>query len=254
MATLYPVVDHFVIAEATRSFKGDVKPLLYLDNIKRFEPWNDKVRHVLVDDMPEGEGVEPGKAREAFQRSAIQRGFPAGVKDDDVVIMSDCDEIPRPEMVKSYRVEQGLVGLEWRMFLFYLNVEWYETQPNWIKLFPAGLLRSSTLWDVRITDCHQHTILPGGGWHFTFMGGARTIAAKAVDFSCYPGSLEVWSDVAACQDALDNIENDASQNPIAKFKKLTVRGRDDDWPEYVRDNWDTLVKRGLIYVPKNERA
>lgn len=47
LSVLYPVVDAFVLVEATRTFRGIDKPMFYLENQERFRKFQDKIIHAL---------------------------------------------------------------------------------------------------------------------------------------------------------------------------------------------------------------
>src|SRR5579884_2037055 len=85
------VVDRFVLVESTRTFSNRSKPLHFLDNQHLFRKYASKIRHVVVEDMPER--YESAWDVEAFQRNAILRGI-EGAAPDDLIIISDVDEIP----------------------------------------------------------------------------------------------------------------------------------------------------------------
>jgi len=89
---LDPLVDQFVVVEATTTFSGEPKPLYFARHRDRFAPFLDRIRHVVVEDMP---AVTDGNRwpLEIHQRRCIVRGLTGSV-DDDIVIISDADEIP----------------------------------------------------------------------------------------------------------------------------------------------------------------
>lgn len=116
-------VDHFVIVEANRSHSGEIKPLFFQDNKHRFSKFLHKITHIVVDDMPydereqlphitDGElnnnyGFKAQQAwvREGFQRNCIMRGVEQlNLSDDDYLIVSDCDEIVNPELLKQLKI------------------------------------------------------------------------------------------------------------------------------------------------------
>src|SRR5258707_12585633 len=69
---LNAVVDFFVLVEATVSFRGIQKPLVFERNKDRFSNFLHKIIHVVVNDMPTGGETEPERwVRETFQRQAI---------------------------------------------------------------------------------------------------------------------------------------------------------------------------------------
>src|SRR4051812_40271897 len=96
---LYDVVDRFVLVEATHTHKGDPKPLHYATNRARFASWNDKIRHIVIGDLPVGDNLAAIRRREMGQRNAILLGL-MDAQDDDIVLISDVDEIPRKSAVE----------------------------------------------------------------------------------------------------------------------------------------------------------
>ena len=63
-----PIVDKFVISEATTTFSGLPKPLYYEENKEMFKEFEDKIIHVVVDDTPPGDT----HVRDTFQKSAVR--------------------------------------------------------------------------------------------------------------------------------------------------------------------------------------
>ena len=90
-----PVVDRFVISEATETFSGNPKPLYYEENKEMFAEFADKIIHVVVDDTPPGYTHD----RDTFQKNAVGRGL-KDCTEEDIIIFSDLDEIPNPEKIK----------------------------------------------------------------------------------------------------------------------------------------------------------
>jgi hypothetical protein len=84
------LVDKFVLVEATKTFPGHPKPLHFADNRERFSAFADKIIHVVVEDMPGGDGPRDHWVRDRFQRNAIGRGL-LNCQPDDVIMVSDMD-------------------------------------------------------------------------------------------------------------------------------------------------------------------
>ena len=70
---LNEVVDQFVLVESTRTFSNDPKPLFFDQNKEAFGQWALKIRHVVIEDMPQGN--PSAWDIERFQRNAILRGL-----------------------------------------------------------------------------------------------------------------------------------------------------------------------------------
>lgn len=118
---LAPVVDRFVISEATETFSGLKKPLYYEENKHLFAKFADKIIHVVVDDTPQGGTHE----RDTFQKNAVTRGL-SNCKDEDIILFSDLDEIPNPdkicEILQNFQ-EDKIYHFAQRLFYCYLNME-----------------------------------------------------------------------------------------------------------------------------------
>ena len=95
-------VDYFVIVEGDKTWQNNSKKLKFkLDNFQKFK---DKIIYIPVKDMPEGDN--PYK-RENHQRNAISQGL-KNASDEDIIIVSDLDEIPNPKKLKP----QSMNGFE----------------------------------------------------------------------------------------------------------------------------------------------
>lgn len=169
---LDPVVDRFVIVEATKSHSGNDKPLYFKDNLDRFQPWLNKVTHIVVDEFPiEGlSGPDLHWAIERHQRDSIMRGL-TECNDDDVIIISDTDEIPTAESITRYDPSKGLCCLEMKLYYGSMNCEGVEPW-RWTRMLPYGLLKqNSPCWARYVPNYQEDQVIKGAGWHFSFMGG-----------------------------------------------------------------------------------
>jgi len=97
LETLAPLVDGFVLVEADESYSGKPKELIFQGNKSRFERFN--VQAISIPAFP-AEMTDPWQ-REVYARNQLFEGL----KDfhlaaSDVVLLSDVDEIPRPELVQ----------------------------------------------------------------------------------------------------------------------------------------------------------
>lgn len=205
LAELDPLVDYFVIVEATRTFTGKPKPLHYADNRQRYERYAHKIIHVIVDDLPLD--APSHWVRESHQRNAIMRGL-IQARPDDRVIISDCDEIPKPVALGQalrYR------GLSRRIVAFWCDNYFYRlnlrndahdhrlgpclltmqalSSPQAIREIPfrfskrhylralVAPIASGRVWR-RLGTFLWPTIIWHGAWHFTHMGDVDAVNLK----------------------------------------------------------------------------
>ncbi len=188
---LYPVVDRFILVEATRTHKGDPKPLYYAENRQRYAPFNDKIIHIVYGDMPAGDSQAAIWRREIGQRQAIARGL-RDVPDDAVVMVSDLDELPRREVAAALRgglPDDVIITLDQTLYYGFVNkrctnMRWSGTRAtvasNVRVLTPDGV-RWETL-KPRSNEYPRHGRIENAGWHLSYFGDARHIQQKMNSF------------------------------------------------------------------------
>lgn len=200
---LYDVVDHFVIVEASETFSGNPKPLLFTENKEQFEQYQDKIISIVVDDFPShtADTANDRWVREEFQRNAILRGL-ANCKNEDIILISDIDEIPNensintikqifsthkyPEkLLKTQRSffsqeNRFVYSLQMRLFLFYLNQESPLGWDGGSKAAPYWLVKKRSPWKLKILQMYDKNLkkIHDAGWHFHSMGGLERINYK----------------------------------------------------------------------------
>lgn len=277
LAELNDVVDHFVIVEATLSFSGKPKPLVFQENAARFARYADKIIHVVVDDMP----VDTTNAwdREYFQRNAIMRGL-LGAAPDDIVMISDADEIPRAavisEIMEKNLARGSIVLLLLDQFCFRMNLKakgfvWskgtrllekeHVVSPQEVRalrvrtrkkayqkyLDPLRLrLEILSRFRRKLTP----RFVPNAGWHFGFMGGTDAIRLKIQSYSHQElNRAELLSD--------SYIERRLADRRF--FSKdldlpLTVVAVDASFPRHLRENLERFLPHLQAEEPASTRS
>lgn len=254
-----PVVDRFVISEATETFSGNPKPLYYEENKEMFAEFAHKIIHVVVEDTPPGYTHD----RDTFQKNAVGRGL-KDCTDDDIIIFSDLDEIPNPEKVKEILQNfdpAKIYHFAQRMFYCYLNME--EVSGNllsyagefpgvkkkqWIgsKLCSFRLLREQNLQlgELRFPERKEIGIrVSDGGWHFGYMGGhGEKNAKKRVAEKVKSAAHQEFNKAEILSGVVDNIKDGKDIfGRNASFRLVEI---DDTYPEYLRNHlpeYDFLV-------------
>jgi hypothetical protein len=175
IANLYGVVDRFVIVESTKTHSGNPKELVFEHNKERILPWLNKITYIVVDDLPEVEGSITDKSwtRERHQRDAIMRGL-TDCKDNDVIIISDVDEIPSVKAIQAYNGTNDIRSFD--MDLYYYNHE-TRSEDKWreAKILPYGLLKQHSPCWARYQNADP---IPEGGEHLSYFGGVESIQTK----------------------------------------------------------------------------
>jgi len=239
---LASVVDHFVLVEATKTFSGKEKPLVFHENRERFAKFLHKIVHVPLAYLP----LAPKNPweLEAFQRNAILRGL-TDARSDDLVMISDLDEIPRAGAVASFAGAAGAFVQTW--YYYKLNCENVSGQPPepLSVILRAGLL--ATPQDVRY---HRHELVPiqEGGWHFSYLGDETTIREKIQAFSHQELNEERFTDESAIRRRV-NAGEDLFDRPGFAWRFVPL---DERFPRFVRENRSNLSH--LIHEPVLEKS
>ncbi len=181
------VVDRFVIVEANRTHKGTLKPLYFAENQARFAQWHDKIVHVICALPDDGDGLAAIRRREMTQRNAILQGV-RDCKGDDVILISDCDEIPRAHLILP-RLDDGMV-ITYLQKLYYYNLNTYAPERVWpgtricrvsdARALSPHVIRNGLGQPDNIYPIHRH--ISDGGWHYSYFGGTSAIQHKMTEF------------------------------------------------------------------------
>lgn len=204
---LSEVVDCFVIVEADRTFSGEPKALRFDAADPRIAAFLPRIRYVPVYDMPvvdEAADATPVIGdwhsdtpksgfwiREKFQRNQIVRGLHDAAP-DDLILISDVDEIPRASIVRTIRDDRrhDIFGLCLAFYYFYANyrnVEGPEAASVWTVAATRKQLDSLTPDQLRMrvrSGAQPALILADGGWHLSYLGmDEAAVRAKIQGFA-----------------------------------------------------------------------
>jgi len=193
-------VDKFVLVEATHTFAGNPKRLHFEKSKERYKDYLHKIEHVIVDDCP---NTDNPWDNDYNQRRSIRKGLEKiSPNDDDIVIISDVDEIPDSyaiELIKKH--DNNTPFTMFIMDMYYFNITTKDKNP-WVegtRLLPYGMFRDEfdsdsqrirfTFSDMfRVNHPEMKTrpgvrIIKNGGWHFTFFGNENFIQNKLMNCS-----------------------------------------------------------------------
>lgn len=178
---LNPYVDKFVLVEATHTFSGEPKRLYYdeVKDTKVFAPFKDKIIHHIYDVAPFSNRWQ----NEHSQRDAIGKCL-TDAKPDDIIIVSDADEIMNSHIFPQLKTLQVPGRLSFKVFYYFFNC--LSTEPSYRPAFcryrdysSAQFLSSGTSMTVAASDNDYHKIvIPDAGWHFSYLMSADRIAKK----------------------------------------------------------------------------
>jgi len=187
-------VDCFVIVESKFYHNGKKRDLKF--DINKYPKFKDKIIYIVQDEEPlnletvkkeDDEGTKSYKQifnahkRENFQRNQISKALDKA-NEDDLIMISDVDEIPNLKDLNVAKVNNKIVIFEQEIFYYKLNrylegFTWHGTKackkknlksPQWIrnvKNKKFGFWRLDTLFSE--TKYINKIFIKNGGWHFS---------------------------------------------------------------------------------------
>ncbi len=220
---LYQYVDKFVLVESTHSFSGKCKPLYY-DQVKNshvFAPFQDKIIHIIFEMCPKPSRWD----NEDDQRNYIKAGL-ARAKPDDIIIVSDIDEIINPLVFPILKQIYVPGRLEMKNYYYYFNC---RSNNNWS--FPAFCrfndYRSARF--LRNSDYHQ-VLISNAGWHFGYLMSPERIALKLETFSHSEYDTDFYKNINHIKSCMDSNSDLFGRDSVEYFIETL------DAPKYVMDN------------------
>jgi beta-1,4-mannosyl-glycoprotein beta-1,4-N-acetylglucosaminyltransferase len=208
--SLEKFVKKFVITEATYTHNGNKKKLNF--DINRFQKFKDKIIYIVVDKQPEnilqlekGDTKEKvgeklilnGMARDYYQRECLSEGLKEA-KDDDLILISDLDEIPNLESVNLDNIKNNILIFEQKIFyyklnLIYDNFLWQGTRaiknknflsPQWLRNIKG---KNYPKWRVDAffskKKYNNLMFVKNGGWHFTCLRTPKQLEKKLLNYA-----------------------------------------------------------------------
>ncbi|MFH1456758.1 MAG: hypothetical protein ABIF17_01435 [Patescibacteria group bacterium] len=227
------IVDRFVLVESTRTHTNKPKNLCFAENKEKFSKFLNKIIYILVDDFPDSD--DPLDL-EIHQRNAIVRGL-KDAKSDDVIMISDVDEIPRPKTVLQIKDNPGIKTLKQNFYYYCLNL---LSKGEWLR--GTKVLKYKDLTTPQEIRMCEGIFIDNGGWHFSYLGGAEKVKLKIQSFHHQEFNKPIYTD-------LKNIEKRIRKNKDPyerKGYKNKIVPIDETYPKYILNNLDKfkcLIKK-----------
>lgn len=204
-------VDHFVIAESNLTYNGKPKPYHFDEAKERFKEWEHKIIYIRLKQGTEGLSFENSNSynpesaafkMEYGQRNALMQAAEK-MNDDDLVLVSDIDEIPDPVALKKLDHTRLPVAFSMLFHYYYMNCQnmgesrWWNgciavTGRQFKDITPQGLRNNRDVYPS----------VAAAGWHFSFLGGASEISRKIRSYSHTEYNKEEFFDEKHIEDSI----------------------------------------------------
>lgn len=248
LGVLNPIVDRFVIEEATVTFSGKPKELCFEKNQEMFREYLPKIEYIVVEDSP----VEVSThERDKFQKNALIRGL-RDAGEEDIILLSDVDEIPNPEVLRRLISEfdpDKVYHLAQRMFYCFLNMEEVSgkllsitgefpgvERKMWLgtKVFSKRSIPENGMIELReaSTTAPNAVRVAEGGWHFGYMGSSgEKDVAKRIGTKVAAAAHQEYNDSVLLAEAADRLL--LGQDLFGRDARFRWVEVDDSYPQYL---------------------
>lgn len=232
---LNSIVDYFVIVESEYTFTQKKKPIYFDHN--RFNRFKDKI--IYIQNRKFTKIPDPWYS-ERIQRNLLIEGL-KNAKENDLIILSDLDEIPRSSKVikafyKIYAENSQDVAFEMDLFSYKLNNKCISCKPY------DNSLATQYKYIQDMENFRRKKSLnkiKDAGWHFSSIGEPEEIILKLDSFSHREYNKWPNNDINFVKDRLSKGQSHLSHsedlfNPIPINKSI--------FPKYLFYNQEKYAK------------
>jgi len=263
-------VDKFVIVESLYFHNGKKKKLLFDAN--KFSKFKEKIIYLILDHEPnnieiinDSDNAETrnskhilnGMRRDFYQRNYIMEGLKES-NDNDIILISDIDEIPKVSTLDIKTINNGLIFFKQKMFYYKFNlcskaIDWFGTRackkknlrsPQWLRNVKS---KSYPWWRLDVLFSKNKyinvKIINDGGWHFSYLNTPQEIENKLKNYAHYreyeldPLGVEKIKERIFNKTSVYNLSKDMRQSKFISGQKLEKVNLS-VLPDYISDNKD----------------
>lgn len=273
---LYEVVDYFVIIESKYTHTGQIKSFHLKDNLHKFAKYADKI--ILVNDVNFYKNHSPIE-RGNFQRGLIDNELKKlFLHNDDLIIISDSDEIPKRNVIENLKQKPENVIVEVSTYSHFINLyfhEWPRIRVLQYKDFRGAQKEFRETFINTALDQRRYKYIPflridpwfsaskfdrkfgawigfnrkkmsviqNGGWHFTKIYDIETLIEKIE----YSGHTEFNTTEVTRESIISDLKNRTI--PYGRKYVGKIQEIDDSFPFAVRKTMNKF--RDFIYIGKS---
>ena len=266
-------VDKFVIVESKFTHSGEERKLLF--NKNKYKSFESKIDYIVLENEPSGlSEIKPDDTfhhknskyimnavrRENYQRNSILKGL-ASAKSDDLIIISDVDEIPNLSILNQEKISNQILLFKQNFYYYKFNLKlentpWYGSKaclfknlksPQWLrntknKRYPWWRL------DVFFSKKKYTNIkfIDNGGWHFSNVKTAEQLEKKMRtylhhrEYDIKPLGKEKIKKIMNSKKSIYNLKVDMRDDKFDGKQDLIVSDFK-ELPNYIYENKDKYL-------------
>ncbi len=261
-------VDEFIIVEGIFNHRGQKKKLNF--NIDKFPKFKNKIKYFVLENHPPNiekindsdtedekstKYILNGYKRDHFQRNYLLSGIKFA-SEDDIIIISDIDEIPNLKNLNLGDVKNNLILFNQKMCYYKFNL--FQKNYNWVgsrACKKKNLLSPQWLRDVKPKNYSKWRIdtyfskhrynnvvfIDNGGWHFSYLNTPELIEQKLKSYTHHreydlnPIGIENIEERIKNRESVYNLSTDKRKNQFSKGTKLEIMELK-NLPKYIYEN------------------
>ena len=238
-------VDFFVIVESTTDHQGNEKKLYF--DVNKFKKFQKKIIYIVVEDTLDAikkPHLGQNSLVERHQRNSIMKGL-KNCSDDDLVIISDVDEIPDLNKLNLFNQKKRYAVFLQKKFDYKLNLlnetegDWHGSKiclkknlksPQWLRDLK---FKKNPFW--RIDKIRDLPIIKDGGWHFSYLQSPDDILKKIVSFSHGERNVPTFANQKNIEEKIKMQKNIFDLG--FSYRKIDI---DHTFPKYIIENKEKL--------------
>jgi len=275
-------IDKFIIVESSFTHSGEKRELLF--NINDYPNFKDKIIYIVLEEQPKdlfelsksdtfdqenSKYILNALKRENLQRNTIEKGL-LSASPDDIVIISDVDEIPDLDKVDFNNKNNDIILFKQKFYYYKFNLklisfDWYGSKackrknlisPQWLrnikdKKYPFW--RLDTIFSKK--KYSNISFIEEGGWHFSNMKTAEDIEKKMRtylhhrEYDVKPLGVDRIKEIIKNKKSVYNLKTDMKNEKIDGTQDLSISNIK-ELPFYIQNNINKY--KNWIEIEKNE--
>tara|TARA_B100001057_G_scaffold411053_1_gene426452 strand:- start:999 stop:1823 length:825 start_codon:yes stop_codon:yes gene_type:complete len=247
---LRDIVDYFVVCESNTTHTGKKKR--YNFDLNHWKKYKNKIIYIKVKDLPKVNLTQKNK----FELIKIQienlfKGI-SKANDQDLIILSDEDEIPNPNKIKLFNYKKYKFGIFLQNLYYYkINIQnLSEAKNGWPGSRIALKKNIKSFFKFRILKIKNKDepfwkfykeksiqTINKAGWHFTYLMTPKLISMKIKNSGHIEFNKKNYTSIKNINHRIKNLIDPFDRE--ANLKKVKI---DKTFPEYILRNKKKLKK------------
>ena len=236
---LKDVVDFFVVCESKYDHRGRPKKINF--KTEKYPNLRNKIVHLILNEPFPQKNI-PWK-NQAYQREYLFNGLDKATN-DDLVMFSDPDEIPNPEVLTNLKLTKKYAIFMQKMYTYKLNIyNQYETpwegtrickkinlkSIDWLRQKVIAKNLKYSFW--RVDKERDIQIINNGGWHFNYLLKPEAISKKLKSLAETKWDSPEYYDVDKIKDKINQKKDLFNRGHVYKLVDI-----DNSYPKFILKN------------------